>query len=112
MNSFNMKLMKIENYISQLNENSVSQISQFNYLSDKQPIFQALKVNKLDVGYYLLLKSDCIFEDYFECFKSITKIALPISIKSILNYAFNNCSSLTQIAIPSSVTSIRSNAFY
>ena len=44
--------------------------------------------------------------------KKITSIAIPNSVTSIGNNAFNGCTSLTEITIPNSVTSIGEKAFY
>ncbi len=41
----------------------------------------------------------------------ITMVEILDGVKSIGNYAFNDCSNLTSVAIPGSVTSIGSNAF-
>jgi len=42
----------------------------------------------------------------------VTDIVLPDSVKSIGDYAFQNCTELTSITIPDSVTSIGKSAFY
>ena len=43
--------------------------------------------------------------------KSLTFVKLPLTLKTIGNRAFSNCSNLTSITIPDSVTSIGDRAF-
>ena len=56
------------------------------------------------------IKGDYTKGVFREC-KTVTKVTISNSVKTIGNYAFKGCSSLTSITIPDSVTSIGNYAF-
>ncbi|KAK8880877.1 hypothetical protein M9Y10_003575 [Tritrichomonas musculus] len=70
-----------------------------------------VKKNKVLYAYFLLLKKKSIDDNSYKNNNLIKKIAIPASIVSIGNDAFNGCKKLVKVIIPSSVTSIGNNAF-
>ncbi len=48
----------------------------------------------------------------FENCTNLTSVTIPDSVTSIGRYAFYDCTSLTSVTIPNSVTSIGDGAFY
>lgn len=54
-----------------------------------------------------------IGDNAFQGANQVTSVTLPLtSVKSIGEYAFNDCTGLTEFTLPESITSIGKNAFY
>ena len=68
--------------------------------------------NKVGTQYAIPSSVISIGEWAFERCASLTNIVIPSSVTSISDYAFYECSSLTSISIPSSVTTIGDETFY
>ena len=60
-----------------------------------------------DINELTTIDNELFYDD-----KSLTKIVLPDSVKSIGKWAFGGCIRLTSIAISNSITSIKKYAFY
>lgn len=81
-------------------------------IDDKTSIFDAAKLNKSDIIYYLLNQQKVINELDLSSCRELKKMAIPPPINSINDATFRWRSSLVQLSIPSTVTMIGSRAFY